>query len=102
MRHVCLLIVAYPPSDVQREVYPPIADWTVDSPAFTARSSSTNPYNILSSPPLQRDSVAWPQSIVPSRSWICKQFMATEDGWAGGIYPWQTRAAAEAFRMCGP
>jgi hypothetical protein len=26
-----------------------------------------------------------------------KQFIYAEDGWAGGVYLWQTRAAAEAF-----
>jgi len=28
---------------------------------------------------------------------IRKQFIYAEDGWAGGVYLWQTRAAAEAF-----
>jgi hypothetical protein len=28
---------------------------------------------------------------------IRKQFIYAEDGWAGGVYLWQTREAAEAF-----
>ena len=28
---------------------------------------------------------------------IRKQFIYAEDGWAGGVYLWETRAAAEAF-----
>ncbi len=28
---------------------------------------------------------------------INKQFIYAEDGWAGGVYLWETRAAAEAF-----
>ena len=28
---------------------------------------------------------------------IRKQFIYAEDGWAGGVYLWQSRAAAEAF-----
>jgi hypothetical protein len=28
---------------------------------------------------------------------IRKQFIYAEDGWAGGVYLWQTRADAEAF-----
>ena len=28
---------------------------------------------------------------------IRKQFIYAEDGWAGGVYLWQTQAAAEAF-----
>jgi hypothetical protein len=28
---------------------------------------------------------------------ISKQFIYSEDGWAGGVYLWQTRAAADAF-----
>jgi len=28
---------------------------------------------------------------------ISKQFIYSEDGWAGGVYLWRTRAAAEAF-----
>ncbi len=28
---------------------------------------------------------------------IRKQFIYAEDGWAGGVYLWKTRAAAEAF-----
>jgi len=32
---------------------------------------------------------------------IRKQFIYAEDGWAGGVYLWQTRAAAEAF-YAGP
>jgi hypothetical protein len=28
---------------------------------------------------------------------IRKQFIYAEDGWAGGVYLWQTRAHAEAF-----
>ena len=28
---------------------------------------------------------------------IRKQFIYADDGWAGGVYLWQTRAAAEAF-----
>jgi hypothetical protein len=28
---------------------------------------------------------------------ISKQFIYAEDGWAGGVYLWQTQAAAEAF-----
>ena len=28
---------------------------------------------------------------------ICKQFIYAEDGWAGGVYLWETQAAAEAF-----
>lgn len=28
---------------------------------------------------------------------IRKQFMYAEDGWAGGVYLWDTRAATEAF-----
>ena len=28
---------------------------------------------------------------------ICKQFIYAEDGWAGGVYLWQSRAHAEAF-----
>jgi len=28
---------------------------------------------------------------------IRKQFIYADDGWAGGIYLWETRAAAEAF-----
>jgi len=28
---------------------------------------------------------------------IRKQFIHAEDGWAGGVYLWETRAAAEAF-----
>ena len=28
---------------------------------------------------------------------ISKQFIYADDGWAGGVYLWQTRAAAEAF-----
>src|SRR5215471_4480042 len=31
------------------------------------------------------------------RGLIRKQFIHAEDGWAGGVYLWQTRAAAEAF-----
>jgi len=30
-----------------------------------------------------------------------KQFIYAEDGWAGGVYLWETRAAAEAF-YAGP
>jgi hypothetical protein len=32
---------------------------------------------------------------------IRKQFIYAEDGWAGGVYLWQTRADAEAF-YAGP
>jgi Putative mono-oxygenase ydhR len=32
---------------------------------------------------------------------IRKQFIYAEDGWAGGVYLWQTRAAAEEF-YAGP
>ena len=32
---------------------------------------------------------------------VRKQFIYAEDGWAGGVYLWQTRAAAEAF-YAGP
>jgi hypothetical protein len=32
---------------------------------------------------------------------IRKQFIYAEDGWAGGVYLWETRAAAEAF-YAGP
>ena len=32
---------------------------------------------------------------------IRKQFIYAEDGWAGGVYLWDTRAAAEAF-YAGP
>jgi hypothetical protein len=28
---------------------------------------------------------------------IRKQFIYAEDGWAGGVYLWKTRADAEAF-----
>jgi hypothetical protein len=28
---------------------------------------------------------------------VRKQFIYAEDGWAGGVYLWQSRAAAEAF-----
>jgi hypothetical protein len=28
---------------------------------------------------------------------ISKQFIYAEDGWAGGVYLWQTQAAAESF-----
>jgi Putative mono-oxygenase ydhR len=28
---------------------------------------------------------------------ITKQFIYADDGWAGGVYLWETRAAAEAF-----
>ncbi|KWZ47265.1 hypothetical protein WS73_01285 [Burkholderia savannae] len=31
----------------------------------------------------------------------CKQFIYAEDGWAGGVYRWKTRADAEAFLQFG-
>ena len=38
------------------------------------------------------------RAIAPGfRDVIRKQFIYAEDGWAGGVYLWQTRAAAEAF-----
>jgi hypothetical protein len=33
--------------------------------------------------------------VVPGR--IRKEFIYAEDGWAGGVYLWKTRAQAEAF-----
>jgi hypothetical protein len=45
------------------------------------------------------------RSIAPSfrtvPGLIRKQFIYAEDGWAGGVYLWETRAAAKAF-YAGP
>jgi hypothetical protein len=65
------------------------------------RSSCTSCRRGSTPLPARRISEASHRGLRDVPGLIRKQLIYAEDGWAGGVYLWQTRAAAEAF-YAGP